>query len=105
MEALVQFYFAKGLAPSTQRTYRTGKQRYLNFCLSARYTPIPVSEPVLCSYVSYLADQGLKYRTIKVYLSAIRHLQIEKGLPDPFQGQQNLHYAYTTCQGAASKFE
>ena len=37
-------------------------------------------------YVSYLAEQKLKHRSIKVYLSAVRNLQIASGLPDPFTG-------------------
>lgn len=45
-----------------------------------------VTESLLCSYVSYLANQHLKHTTIKVYLSATRHLQIAAGLADPFAG-------------------
>ena len=37
--------------------------------------------------MSYLAHSGLKHCTIKVYLSAIRHLQISQGLKDPFSGE------------------
>ena len=37
-------------------------------------------------YVPFLADQKLKHGTIKVYLSAIRNLQIASGLSDPFAG-------------------
>ena len=46
--------------------------------------PLPLQESVLCSFVSYLAVQGLRYRSIKVYLSAVRHMQIEANFPDPF---------------------
>ena len=45
-----------------------------------------MTEQVLCSFVSHLAQQGLKHRSIKVYLSAVRHLQIEGSYPDPFGG-------------------
>jgi len=86
LEEAVQFYFTKGLAQSTLRTYRSGKDRYLKFCSQAVLNPLPVSEQVLCSFVSHLAQQGLKYRTIKVYLSAVRHLQIAGNYPDPFGG-------------------
>ena len=86
LEEAVQFYFTKGLAQSTLRTYRGGKDRYLKFCFQAVLNPLPVSEQVLCSFVSHLAQQGLKYRTIKVYLSAVRHLQIAGNYPDPFGG-------------------
>lgn len=33
-----------------------------------------------------LQIEGLKHRSIKSYLSAIRHLQIAEGLGDPFHG-------------------
>ena len=36
--------------------------------------------------MSYLANQNLKHATIKVYMSAIRHLQRRAGLTDPFSG-------------------
>ena len=45
-----------------------------------------MSESLLCAYVSHLADQGLKHSTLKVYLSAVRYLQIASGLGDPFGG-------------------
>ena len=48
----------------------------------------------LCSFVSYLADEKLKHQTIKSYLSAVHHLQISDGHPDPFNGtpMTRLHY-------------
>ena len=35
-------------------------------------------------FAVFLAKQGLKYQSIKGYLSALRHLQIAEGLGDPF---------------------
>ena len=78
--------FMKGLAESTQLTYLSGKKRYLSFCTRAGVAPVPVGEKLLCSFVAFLAKEGLKYRTIKVYLLAVRHLHIEQTLPDPFAG-------------------
>ena len=63
---------------------RSGKDRFLRFCRETGADPIPLRESVLCSFVSHLALQGLKYRTIKVYLSSVRHMQIEANMPDPF---------------------
>lgn len=40
---------------------------------------------VLCSFVSQIAEAGIKHRTIKVYLSAIRFLHIAEGEKDPFE--------------------
>ena len=45
--------------------------------------PLPVNERLLCRYVAYLASEGLSPKSIKLYLSAIRHLQIEFQGVDP----------------------
>ena len=74
----------KGLADSTQRAYKSGQNRFLAFCRQANYKAVPASETVLCHFVSYLAEQKLKHKTIKVYLSAIRFLHISEGAGDPF---------------------
>ena len=84
---MVRFYFNKGLAPSSQRTYKSAQERFLKFCHQKNFTPIPVTQTLLCSYVSYLAHDGLKHATIKVYLSAVRQLQISQGQRDPFGGE------------------
>ena len=68
MEDLVRYYFTKGLATSTQRTYKSAQDRFLQFCQARGFPPIPVSQSLLCMYVSYLAEQKLKHRSIiKVY--------------------------------------
>ena len=41
---------------------------------------------MLCAYVSFLANDNLKHSTIKVYLSAVRQLQVAAGGSDPFAG-------------------
>ena len=40
---------------------------------------------LVINLVSYLADAGLKHRTIKVYLSGVRFLHIVEGFHDPFK--------------------
>ena len=42
-----------------------------------------MSQSLLCSYISHLANYGLAYGTIKTYLAAVRHLQISRDLPEP----------------------
>ena len=96
LEESVRFYFSKGLASSTQRTCKSGKSRYLKFCTKASVIPLPVCEKHLCSFVAYLAKEGLKFRTIKVYLSAVRHMQIEAAMPDPFKGSPMARLEYVT---------
>ena len=46
-------------------------------------TPFPLTEQLLCSYASFLADEGLAPQTIKSYLSALRNMQLSLGFPDP----------------------
>ena len=59
-------------------------------------TPLPAVESLLCAFVSYLAGhESLQHRTIKVYLSAVRHMHISVALPDPFAdstSMSRLHY-------------
>ena len=47
--------------------------------------PFPVSEKLLCHFSTKLADDGLAPQTIKVYLSAIRSMQLSLGLPPPWE--------------------
>ena len=83
LDQSVEFYFRHGLAASTQRAYNSAKKRYLQFCKQGSLTPLAVFEHQLCQYVSFLSNQGLAHRTIKAYLSAVRHLQITNKYPDP----------------------
>ncbi len=79
----MDFYFRSALAPSSQRTYSSAQQSYSRFCTTFGLAPLPVSEHQLCQFCSHLAARNLTHSTIKGYLSAIRHLQIAAGLPDP----------------------
>ena len=79
----MEFYFQEGLAPSTRRAYGSAKNRYTNFCHKYNLVPLPVSENQLCQYVGYLAEHDIAHSTMKVYLSAIRHMQIAYKLPEP----------------------
>lgn len=59
-------------------------QRFHKFCTSYDImSPFPLTETLLCTYASFLADQHLSPQTIKSYLSALRSWQISLGLPDP----------------------
>ena len=81
LDLQVHFYFHRGLADSTHRTYRAGVNRYLSFCVSFNVSnPFPLSESTLCYFVVSLAREGPT--TIKTYLSAVRHAHIERGFPD-----------------------
>ena len=46
-------------------------------------TPLPTSEKLLCLFVAFLKQEGLRHQTTKAYLSAVRHLHISSGMGDP----------------------
>ena len=79
----MEHYFRSAIAPNSQRTYTSAQQRYIRFCTAVGLEPLPATEHQLCRYASFLASENLVHSTIKGYLSAIRHLQIATGLPDP----------------------
>ena len=84
LEKDVQKYFEHGLAGTTRRTYQSGINKFVHFCNIYHVTnPLPVSQSLLCSYISHLANSGLAYSTIKTYLAAVRYLQISNDLPEP----------------------
>ena len=64
-------------------SYESGKRRYLSFCRQFNLTPLPVDERTLCRFVAFLFSSSLSYQSVRSYLSAVRHLQIVNGWPDP----------------------
>ena len=94
MDDRIAFYFTQGLAASSLKTYQSGINRFIRFCQSQYQSPLPASEHVLCSFVSHLADEGLKHRSIKTYMSGIRYYHIRSGHSDPFQGAQMPRLEY-----------
>ena len=77
-------YVEGGLARSTHKTYCSGKNKFMSFCMQFGVSdPFPVSQALLCYFVAHLANSGLAYQTIKTYLAAVRHEQISRGLPEP----------------------
>ena len=76
-----------GLAKSSRNTYTAGRRRYVNFCKMTRIHPIPTSECTLTLFISHLATSNISQGTIKVYLSAVRHMHVCKGLHNHFNRQ------------------
>uniref|UniRef100_A0A1X7U7T0 Reverse transcriptase domain-containing protein n=1 Tax=Amphimedon queenslandica TaxID=400682 RepID=A0A1X7U7T0_AMPQE len=84
LDGAVQRYCSLGVASSTQRTYDSAIHRFNAFCI--RYgisSPFPLSEPLLCYFVSFLALESLAPSSIKSYLAALRHAQVLRGFPEP----------------------
>jgi len=58
--------------------------KFSSFCTQCKVdTPFPVTEPLLCCFAVFLADQGPVPQTGKGYLAAVRNMQLSLGLPDP----------------------
>ena len=76
-------FFAKGLAKSTLKSYQSGIRRYKSFCTSLGRPSIPMTEDTLAAFVASLAKEGVSHASLRVYLSALRHHQIESGHGDP----------------------
>jgi len=81
----VQRYFENGLAAATRRIYQAGINKFVKFCNCYNVSsPLPVSQSLLCFYISHLANSGLSYNTIQTYLSAIWYLQIANDFLEPW---------------------
>ena len=83
MDTAVHELLVRGVSRATLATYASGKKRYLSFCEQFGLSPLPVSETILCRFVAFLSAIPINYQSIRSYLSAVRHLQITSGLPDP----------------------
>ena len=93
LQKLVRELFTAGLAQSTQRSYKSGERRYLQFCSATNRSPYPVSERGLSTFIAQLYQQGLSPSTMKSYLVAVRHTQIAMGFGDPIMaGMPQLQY-------------
>jgi len=84
LDVAVQLFCSKGLADSTHKTYQSALKKFNIFCsIYGILIPFPVSEAILCYFVTYLARQNLSPQTIKTHLEGVRNTQIILGLPEP----------------------
>jgi len=79
LNAAAHHFLTAGLATSTMATYSAGKRRYLQFCANANIQAIPATETTIMLFVAYLATTNISHASIKVYLSAVRHMHIMRG--------------------------
>ena len=87
----VRTYAKKRLTWTTNRTYRSGENRFIQFCLSYRLRSqegdiLSASEGTLIYFASYLA-RTVKHSTIKLYLVAVRNLHNSCRHGDPLSGK------------------
>ena len=79
--SLRQFIYL-GVAPSTQQTYNSGINSYLNFCARFNIQPYPASSLTLQFFCTDLS-RHISYKSIKAYLAGIRLAHLELGHSDP----------------------
>ena len=73
-------YLQRGLAEYTRKSYQSGIKHFLAFCTKYNLIATPVSESTRLLFMASLGKEGLSYKTIKLYLSAVRHLHVSYGL-------------------------
>ena len=84
-------YAKQRLTWTTNRTYRSGENRFIQFCLSYRLRSqegdiLSASEGTLIYFASSLA-RTVKHSTIKLYLVAVRNLHNSCRHGDPLSGK------------------
>ena len=73
LDSIVDGYLGQCVAPATHTAYSAAQHQYAAFCQKFQLTVLfPLLEDNLCRFVAYLAQEGLKYCTIKSYLSGLR---------------------------------
>ena len=87
LQSQAQQFITLGLAPTTRSTYSAGWKRFTSFCAEFGLLSTPASEHTLLLFVTSLAVSNLSYGTIKVYLSAVRHIHVLSGFHTDLNNQ------------------
>ena len=94
LDRLADSLVGRGVADSTLRSYAAGRRRYLDFCAQFNLQPLLLREVILLRFVAHLASLDLSHQTVRLYLSAIRYMQIVSGMSDPvLASYARLNYA------------
>ena len=80
----------QGTAASTNAVYAPRQRKFADYCALRGIGPLPASELILLDYVGTLHSSGLSLGTCSGHLSAIRHLHVINGHPDPLVGGERL---------------
>ena len=80
---VIQELCATGIAPVMERVYRTGGGWFINFCNQANLLAYPMSKRILMLFVIHMYTQNLAHGIIQIYMAAVCHGQIFRGLGDP----------------------
>ena len=100
LDATVEGFLGDYIAPTTRVAYKLAQCCYAAICVKYGIaTPYTVEDDTLCRYVAFLAMEGLRHRSIEVYLSGIRCLLIQRGMGNPFASSlPRLKYVLTSIK-------
>ena len=77
-------------AKLTQRMYKTGCKRYIKFCKTHQRSLLPLKQSTLRLFVTFLA-RFVAFKTIKLYLCALKHYSVSHGYKNPVPSMHRLH--------------
>jgi len=60
---------------------------YFQFCREGGKKAVPTSENYLILFTTHQATHSISLATVKVYLSAVRHMHLRRGLHEHFNQQ------------------
>ena len=82
LESIGEGLIRDSLTVSSHRAYQAAQKAFLQFCSALQLPALPTSEQVLLLFIADLS-QRVCHGTVRSYLSAIRHMHLSAGLPDP----------------------
>ena len=95
LDSIVDSFRNHAFAESTKRTYNNYLRSYIDFCRKFHICIVPLSPTNLARYVAFLSDR-LQFSSITNYLSVVRLLHLEAGLPSPLDS----FYIHSVLKGA-----
>ena len=85
----VAFLRTQTFAASTRQCHKSQLKCYMDFCTAHGIAPIPASTENVCRYIAFLC-RSKTYSSILQYMSVIRLLHLEAGLPHPYAGNYHV---------------
>lgn len=85
----------QGISENTRATYGSAQKHFMTFMSDNHVAhPLPASEDNVCLWLAHMSLAPLKYTSIKVYLSGLRSLHIDLGLPTVWKNSRKLERIY-----------
>ena len=85
LEKVAKDLVASSKRQNTRRTYNSAQRYYIDFCKQYKLTILASDQNTLLLYVAHMYHCNYKINSIKVYLSAVRAMNIEEGYSNPLE--------------------